>query len=367
LTATCPRFRRKKRYTGFFTIASGSKLLRGLQATSDSLISASMRPPVFIVGCPRSGTSYLYHLLLSAGGFARFHTQMNVFDVLEPIFGNLSSRSNKEKMMREWLRSKAFNVSGLEANDIEAKVMADCRNGSDFMRIIMEEVAIKQGVDRWIDSTPTNVPHMLRISRDFPDAQFIHIIRDARDVALSLDKRHWSRPLPWDKDRSLLAAGLYWEWIVRKGRKNGSILGPRYVEVRYEDLVERPEPALKKIGEFLKHDLDYSRIQAASVGSVKKPLTSFKEDLKEGHFTPVGRWKDKFPADQLKQFEQLVGDYLQELGYPLSDPTNASQHSAAIQKMRWTYRNFYGFKQWVKINTPLSRWMVSYSDILIDK
>ncbi|MFY9559517.1 MAG: sulfotransferase [Terriglobales bacterium] len=326
-----------------------------------------MRPPVFIVGCPRSGTSFLYHLLLSAGGFARFHTQMNVFDVLGPIFGDLSSPTNKKKMMQEWLRSKAFAVSGLEANEIEARVMAECRNGSDFMRIVMEEIARKQSVDRWIDSTPTNIPHMLRIGRDFPDARFIHIIRDARDVALSLDKRHWSRPLPWDKKRSLLAAGLYWEWIVRKGRKNGATLGASYMEVNYEELVERPEPALKKIGEFLQHELDYARIQETSVGSVKKPLTSFKEDLKEGHFTPVGRWKNKFPVDQLKRFEQLVGNYLQELGYPLSDPANASAHSLAVRKMRWTYRAFYDFKQWAKVNTPLSRWMVSYSDILIDK
>lgn len=326
-----------------------------------------MRPPVFIVGCPRSGTSFLYHLLLSAGGFARFHTQMNVFDVLEPIFGDLSSLENKKKMMREWLRSKAFAVSGLVANEIEARIMAECRNGSDFIRIVMEEVARKQGVDRWIDSTPTNIPHMLRISRDFPDARFIHIIRDARDVALSLDKRHWSRPLPWDRKRSLLAAGLYWEWIVRKGRKYGTMLGPRYMEVRYEELVEGPESPLKRIGEFLQHDLDYARIQEASVGSVKKPLTSFKEDLKEGHFTPVGRWKEKFPPDQLVWFERLVGNYLQKAGYSLSKPAHASENSFTVRRMRWTYCNFYEFKQWAKVNTPLSRWMVSYSDILIDK
>ena len=328
---------------------------------------APMRPPVFIVGCPRSGTSFLYHLLLSAGGFARFHTQMNVFDVLEPIFGDLSSPGNKKKMMREWLRSKAFAVSGLDAGEIEAQVMEECRNGSDFMRIVMGGVAQKQGVDRWIDSTPTNIPHMLRISRDFPDAQFIHIIRDARDVALSLDKRHWSRPLPWDKERSLLAAGLYWEWIVRLGRKNGTLLGSRYMEVRYEDLVERPELALKGIGAFLQHDLDYTHIQETSIGSVKKPLTSFREDLKEGTFTPVGRWKEKFPAEELTAFEQLIGRYLQELGYALSDPANASANSLALRRMRWTYSNFYPFKQWAKVNTPLSRWMVSYSDILIDK
>jgi LPS sulfotransferase NodH len=167
-----------------------------------------MKPPVFIVGCPRSGTSFLYHLLLSAGGFAEFHTQMNVYDVLEPIYGDLGVPKNKAAAIREWLHSKGFRVSGLEASGIEAKVLAECHGAGDFLRIIMEEVARKQGVDRWIDSTPTNVPHMLRIQKDFPDALFVHIIRDARDVALSLDKRAWSRPLPWDGNRSLLAAGL---------------------------------------------------------------------------------------------------------------------------------------------------------------
>jgi hypothetical protein len=326
-----------------------------------------MKPPVFIVGCPRSGTSFLYHLLLSAGGFAEFHTQMNVFDVLEPIFGDLSVPKNKKKMLREWLKSKAFDVSGLNAVDVEGKVMAGCNNGSDFLRIIMDEIARKQGVDRWIDSTPTNIPHMLRISRDFPEAQFVHIIRDARDVALSLDHMHWSRPLPWDKKRSLLAAGIYWEWIVRKGRKFGARLGTKYIEARYEDLVENPQLPLTRIGEFLGRDLDYARIEKGAIGSVKKPLTAYKAELGQGHFAPVGRWREKFPPDQLVRFERLVGEYLEELGYPLSQPKNGSRHSPAVRTTRFEYTNFYRFKQWAKVNTPLSRWMVDYSGILIDK
>src|SRR5207245_5271517 len=122
----------------------------------------------------------------------------------------------------------AFRVSGLNADDNEIKVLRECRNGSDFLRIVMEEIASSKAVDRWIDSTPTNIPHMLRIHRDFPDAKFVHIIRDPRDVALSLDKRAWSRPLPWDKDKSLLAADLYWEWIVRRGSKHGSVMRASY-------------------------------------------------------------------------------------------------------------------------------------------
>lgn len=324
-----------------------------------------MKPPVFIVGCPRSGTSYLYHLLLSAGGFAEFHTQMNVFDVLEPIYGDLNSESSRRRMMEEWLTSKAFQVSGLKADEIEKRILSECHGASDFLRIVMEEVSRKQGVDRWVDSTPTNVPHMLRIKRDFPDAKFIHIIRDPRDLALSLDKKGWTRPLPGDKNNSLLAAAVYWEWIVRKACKNGEQLGADYAETRYEDLVQTPAPELGRIGTFLNCDLDYERIKARSVGSIKNPLTSFKEDLSKGSFSPVGRWKDKFPANQLAQFESLIGNYMQELGYSLSTP--GKNGSLRTKTRRSVYGAFYGFKQWAKINTPLSRMMVSYSDILIDK
>jgi hypothetical protein len=324
-----------------------------------------MKPPVFIVGCPRSGTSFLYHLLLSAGGFAEFHTQMNAYDVLGPIYGPLDSAKNRKRMMADWLQSKAFQVSGLNAAEIEAKVLAECNTVADFLRIVMGEVGRKQGVDRWVDSTPTNVPHMLRIASDFPDAQFLHIIRDPRDIALSLEKRKWARPLPWDKDKGLLAAGLYWEWIVRKGRKYGALLSSRYMELYYEDLVQKPREILPRVGQFLQHDLDYDRIQKASIGSVKTPLTSFGEDLKQGAFNPVGRWKEKFPPDQLRQFEDLIGEYMAERGYPRS--TVPSRHWLFVRRNRFLYGQFYALKQWAKVSTPLSRMFVNYSEILIDK
>jgi Sulfotransferase family len=328
----------------------------------------AMKPPVFIVGCPRSGTSYLYHLLLSAGGFAEFRTQMNVFDVLEPIYGDLSRAMNKNRMMNAWLKSKAFVASGLNAEEIRAKVLSECHGAGDFLRIVMEEVARKQGVDRWIDSTPTNIPHLLRIKKDFPDARIIHIIRDGRDVSLSLDKRGWSRPLPWERDKGLMAAGLYWEWIVRKGRKLGSML-PDYLEITYEDLVHELPETLQTISVFLQHDLDYARIQKTSLGSVKTPLTSFQEELEAHQFSPVGRWKnrDKVSPERLAMLESLVGGYLNELGYVLSGNQAPPHQSPAVKRMRLLYRGYYECKQWAKVNTPLSRLLVDYSAVLIDK
>ncbi len=323
--------------------------------------------PVFIVGCPRSGTSFLYHLLLSAGGFAEFHTQMNVYDVLEPIYGYLGARRSKEAAFEEWLRSKAGPLSGLDPLELRENILQNCHSAGDFLKIIMDEIAKKQGVKRWIDSTPTNIPHMRRIHCDFPDALFVHIIRDPRDVALSLDKRGWTRPFPWDKSRSLLAAGFYWEWIVRKGRSLGINLSEQYLEIRYEDLVQKPQDTLATVGEFLGCEVNYDRIRQKAIGSVKNPLTAFPEDVHEGRFNPVGRWKEKFRADQLRDFEVLVGAYMEELGYRRSTAAGEIKPKLHHRAARAMYGVFYPLKQWAKTHTPLSRWMVDYSAILIDK
>jgi len=322
---------------------------------------------VFIVGCPRSGTSFLYHLLLSAGRFAEFHTQMNVYDVLGPIYGDLGVVRNKRAALDEWLQSKAGRISGLERSEIEQQILENCHRAGDFLCIIMDAIARKQGVNRWIDSTPTNIPHMRRIHRDFPDALFVHIIRDPRDVALSLDKRGWSRPLPWDKDKSLLAAGLYWEWIVSKARHLGAKLPEQYLEVRYEELVAEPKKTLRVVGTFIGSNLDYDRVLQRPVGSVKEPLTAFREDLQQGRFTPVGRWKVRFPPDKLREFETLIGPCMEDFGYSPLTPKRERTLKARHRALCATYGAFYPLKQWLKTHTPLSRWMVNYDEILINK
>ena len=327
-----------------------------------------MKPPVFIVGCPRSGTSFLYQLLLAAGGFAEFHTQMNAYDVMDPIYRPLDSENNRRRLMGDWLQSKAFQASGLNAREIEEEIVRNCRSVRDFMASVMGAIARNQGVDRWADSTPTNAPHMLRIAEDFPDAIFLHMIRDPRDIALSLARKGWARPLPWDKKNGLLAAGLYWEWIVRTTRQHGRQLASRYMEVRYEALVQEPREMLPRLAEFLGQDLNYVRMQEAKSQSAATPLqalTSFSEDLKQGEFSPVGRWKQKFPPEQLQRFEDLIGDYMAELGYARA--TQRGRNSLFVVRKRAMYSAFYPMKQWIKIHTPLSRMFVNYAEIQFDK
>jgi Sulfotransferase family len=326
-----------------------------------------MKPPIFIIGCGRSGTSLLYHTLVSSGGIAEFRTQMNVFDVLAPIYGDFRLLKNRRVMMQKWLSSKAFRLSGLEAKHIEARILAECRSAADFQRIVFQEIARVQHVDRWADSTPNNIHHIPQIKRGIPDALFIHIIRDGRNSALSIEKRGWSRPFFWERDMSLMAAGLYWKWTILRGRQYARSLGPDYIEVFYEDLVNKPREVLAKLSVFLKQDLDYDRIQRAAIGAVKNPSTSFAEELTSGQFDPLNRWKQVMSKQQIRLFESLVGDLLTELNYTLATPNGELDHGFKVKRMSVLYPAFYDLKQWVKRHTTLTRFFVDYDAILLDK
>ncbi|HEY6768495.1 MAG TPA: sulfotransferase, partial [Candidatus Sulfotelmatobacter sp.] len=80
------------------------------------------KAPVFVLGSPRSGTSLLYHMLLSAGKFAVFRSETHVFNLLETRFGDLSILRNKEKLIEAWFRTRMFQISGLERDEIKTKI-----------------------------------------------------------------------------------------------------------------------------------------------------------------------------------------------------------------------------------------------------
>jgi|SRR5947209_3145191 len=318
---------------------------------------ARNKRPVFVLGSPRSGTTLLYHMLLSAGNFAMYRTESNVFNLLVPRFGDLSVPRNKQEMLKVWLGSKLYERSGLDAQEIQRKVMAECRSGGDFLRIVMGEMCRKQGVERWADCTPDHLLYLDQIKNTIPEALVIHIVRDGRDVALSLEKQGWIRPFPGDRKNSVLVAGLYWEWIVTQGRDKGRAWGADYAEVHFEDLITNPRPTLAKLGEFIDHDLDYDRILKVGVGSVSDPNTSFKANG-SGSFNPVGRWKSQFAPGVLTKFESVIGNTLAALGYELSTE-RAARNGRHFSSRRAAYHALYGSKLWLRRNTPLGRWLIS--------
>ena len=312
--------------------------------------------PVFVMGCPRSGTNLLYDTLLSSGEFAVYRGRLPIYQVLIPRFGRVDRLENRKKMMAAWLRSKGFRRSGLDSADLSAKVLENCRSGGDFLSIVMGEIARKQQATRWALYSPDTVLRVATTKQEIPEALFVHIIRDGRDIALSLRKLGDFHPFPWSRrPRSLEETALYWEWMVQKGCRSGREIANDYVEIRYEDLVENPHRTLKGLGEFLDHDLDYDRIKTAALGTLSKTNSSFREEATDAGFNPVQRWKQRLSQDQVASLEWQVGKTLEAGGYPRSISEHGWKPSVWDKWLHTVYPSFLESKLWMKMNTPLGR------------
>jgi Histidine phosphatase superfamily (branch 1) len=98
------------------------------------------------------------HMLLSSGNSAVYRMESMIFTLFEPRFRPLSKPRNKRKMLDAWYETRLYGRSGLEPSEIEPRIMAECQNGGDFLRIVMEQMCRKDGVERWAESEQSGFP-----------------------------------------------------------------------------------------------------------------------------------------------------------------------------------------------------------------
>ena len=302
-----------------------------------------------MVGSPRSGTTLLYHTLLSSGRFAVYRAETEIFCTIAFRF-RFDNPKGLQRLLDVWIRSDLFQLSGLDPTPFRNRILRECRSSGDFLRIFMESIARRQHVERWTEKTPEHLLYAPEIKRTIPDAQFIHIIRDGRDVAASMGVLGYIPVFPWDRRREVLAAGLYWEWLLRQGRKAAQAIDPDYMEVRYEDLVTNPQPTLDRISSFIGCDLNYEQIRKAGIGAVRKPNTAFP-DSKDPF---IGRWKSVMPREIATRLEEMIGPTLRELGYPTELVESTASPSLASRQMRAAYQSLFHTKSWLKRRAPFN-------------
>jgi hypothetical protein len=143
--------------------------------------------------------------------------------------------------------------------------------------------------------------------------------------------------------------------MVQKGRSFGRQIADDYTEVRYEDLVAEPQRTLKKLGNFLDHDLDFDRIQSAALGTRSKTNSSFREEAGDGGANPVQRWKQRLSPDQVASLEWHIGKTLEAVGYSLTAPAADWKPGAKGKFLRAIYPSFLDTKLWLKTKTALGR------------
>ena len=216
------------------------------------LTPAPFDGPLFLVGMPRSGTKLLKDLLNNhpAIGIPDAETEFLPDWALRwPEFGDLSDRATFGAFA-EGLRGSPYFVYLREERHQEMNVdgwYTRCRDFSlpgVFEALIRTDAGAERGSGRiWGDKSPGYVQHIGLINRLWPQSKVIHIVRDVRDYALSIEAA-------WGKDK--LRAAQRWVDRITRLELDAGQLGPqRFIELRYEDLVRDPAPALKRLCAFL--------------------------------------------------------------------------------------------------------------------
>lgn len=274
--------------------------------------------PFFIIGSGRSGNTLL-RAVLSAhqdiaippesyvlGSVAKTFQKIRYEDWLE-VSKTILSVFDKYPQFHTWrtdLKKLYPLMNSLRKTDRGLDKLID----SIYLQYINQNKPLAK---RWGDKTPLNVFHLWWIDQVFPNAQYIHIIRDGRDVVNSYIKSGIYSSPEKAAERWLLSV----EFAQNFGEQIGN---DRYTEVRYENLVKTPETEIKKICGFLKIDYNKNMLHPQSGYGKLGDATRAKHhsNLKKPiNLDSIGKWKRELTRSDKTTLSKLLDKSLIELGY----------------------------------------------------
>jgi hypothetical protein len=271
-----------------------------------------MAPPFFIVGNDRSGTTMLRMILDSGPDVAIPPESMFLTDVTVPDGGDADWPALLDQVwhhpkVRLWqLPGEPPPIPpGLEPADAVRFVL-----GAPFAAY-----ARKHGKPRWGDKTPHYVHHVELLSQIWPDARFVVLVRDGRDVALSLRRMPFGPNNAW-------AAAQWWARGIRAGAAAQQAHPDRVLTVRYEDLAGDPATHVPAVCAFLGLSYDAAMLDLAHADRSKivEDQRSWFPTLFDGiNTTAVARWRHEMPVREQAVFAALARDELAQLGYPVPE------------------------------------------------
>lgn len=283
-------------------------------------------PAPIIVGAPRSGTTLL-RLMLDANSQLAIPPETGFLGL------RMSEHSNPRNQFFDALTNYPIDAPAWSDYGITQEAFWEgLQNIEPFefgagARCFFRLYAVLHGKRRWGDKTPGHIFQMPTIEQRLPEAHFIHVIRDGRDVALS-----W-RPLWFAPSQSMSELADHWSNWVRTGRRLGSRCR-HYTEVRFEELVTDPEPVLQSLCQFL--ELDYQpamlefHIRAVSrleehrerrshdgqiVVRKEQRLRQQERTMQPPMAARAGNWKQSMSPVESTAFLQQAASLLDELGY----------------------------------------------------
>jgi Sulfotransferase family len=271
--------------------------------------------PIFVVGCPRSGTTLLQLMLHAHPRIAippetRF--TLLAYDRRRE-FGDLTDAANRRALAKFITTGNSFGDLGLDAERIIEAIMAGSPTLGSAVGIVFRSYAERFGKARWGDKRPAYLLNMDILLWMFPDAQIIHIIRDGRDCVASMKEAPWHRG-GVNHAISQWRRGMEAGWRARK-----KLRPDQYREVYYERLVADPEAELRKLCDFLGEEYVPAMAEPSQVAAVAVPERKKWHALTHGDVTTerIGSWRGRLTAGEIALCETVMRRQLIGRGYEL--------------------------------------------------
>ncbi|GAB2866676.1 hypothetical protein GCM10027176_80420 [Actinoallomurus bryophytorum] len=266
--------------------------------------------PIFVLGCPRSGTTLLRLMLRAHPRIAIPPETRLLLDAYEHrgAYGDLRRLPNRQALA-EWIVAGAgtrFSGLGLDPRTIADEIVAGPPTLGSALEIALRAYARRLGKPRWGDKRPGYVQHIDALLRMFPDAQIVHLVRDGRDCVAELKRAPWWR-------MGVYHAIATWTQAIDAGQAAAARLpSDAYMEIQYERLAGDPEDELRRLCAFLGEEYAPSMVMPRGTPEWK-------------------RWHAEVPGSrrlerwELELCEAVMTDRLLAYGY---EPSPASRPSA---------------------------------------
>jgi hypothetical protein len=285
-------------------------------------------PAVIVLGVSRSGTTLLKEMLDR-------HSELAIPSesyFIPQLWDRHGPRPDREAILADLGRLARVREWGVSPQDVRRLLPAE-PSFADVMGAVYRVYAESRGKERFGDKTPAYMQHLDLLERVFPGAQYVHIVRDGRDAALSFVAMRRRPRFNLARPRRLGDFACQWDHEVRAARRFGSVLGgARYLELRYENLVAEPELHLRGVCRFLglrfePEMLEYhQRLDATTLQDHPR--------LAQAPTTGLRDWREQMAPDDVELFEAVAGPLLAEIGYVRAFPAPSlrSRARAAIER-----------------------------------
>ncbi|MFM9847222.1 MAG: sulfotransferase family protein [Hyphomicrobiaceae bacterium] len=285
----------------------------------------------FIVCYPRSGSTLL-RLLLDAHPDLAIPPETHLCQLFKEPYATRDANADvRANVLAAFVSAHRWHDLHLEETELAERIMRvpDGAPARDAIACLWELYANKAGKPRWGDKTPAHLGCVASIAAIFPRARFIHVVRDVRDVACSM-QASW-----FGQHRSLTDIAGEWETRTRSFRQHALLLEGRTTTVRYEDLVRETERVVRSVCEFI--ELPFSAAQLSFFQRAAERISELS-DLQMGEAVAsaqsrrqihqltsspptserIGLWRTKLTKSQVREIEVVTAGSLAHYGYEVT-------------------------------------------------